>query len=114
MLVCSGFLFFRADSFSTALVMYKKMFTTWNLPEFLNGGLFGLGLDWIEMTIAVTSLLILLTVSVLQQNTSVRDVLARKNIVVRWMILYALLFYTILLGYYGPGYSAAEFIYQGF
>ena len=38
----------------------------------------------------------------------------RKVLPVRWIIWFALLFYTILLGEYGPGYSAAEFIYQGF
>ena len=45
---------------------------------------------------------------------SIREWLAKKNIVVRWMLLYALLFWVILMGNYGPGYSAAEFIYQGF
>ena len=43
-----------------------------------------------------------------------REAIARRKLPVRWLIFYALLFYTILLGYYGPGYSAAEFIYQGF
>ena len=32
----------------------------------------------------------------------------------RWAIWFALLFYVVLLGEYGPGYSAAEFIYRGF
>ena len=79
-----------------------------------DGSLFSMGLDFIEFTIAIVALFILLTVSILQQKEDVRERIARKNIVVRWIIWYALLFYVILLGYYGPGYSAAEFIYQGF
>ncbi|MGN0431364.1 MAG: MBOAT family O-acyltransferase [Lachnospiraceae bacterium] len=114
LLVCSGFLFFRSDSLSSACAMYKSLFTTWNLAVLWNGGILALGLDAIELTIAVVSLLILLVVSVLQQKISVRERLAKKNILFRWAILYALLFYVILLGYYGPGYSATEFIYQGF
>ena len=62
----------------------------------------------------IVSLLILLTVSLLQQKGSVREMIDRKVLPVRWLIWFALLFYTILLGEYGPGYSAAEFIYQGF
>lgn len=114
LLVCSGFLFFRSAGFFTACDMYRKMFTTWNPQVLWNGALLQLGLDPIEFVIAVVSLLLLLVVSVLQQKGSVRDRLAGKNIAVRWIVLYALLFYVILLGYYGPGYSAAEFIYQGF
>ncbi|MCR5798941.1 MAG: MBOAT family protein [Lachnospiraceae bacterium] len=44
----------------------------------------------------------------------VRDVIARQNIAVRWIIILAFIFVVILLGNYGPGYDAAEFIYQGF
>lgn len=114
LLVCSGFLFFRASSLTEACNMYKALFTTWNPQILWNGSLLTLGLDMIELMIAIVSLLILLTVSNLQQTEGIRDRLARKNIIIRWIILYALLFYVILLGYYGPGYSAAEFIYQGF
>ena len=56
----------------------------------------------------------LLTVSILQQKGSVRERIEKKKLPVRFLIWYALLFYTILLGHYGPDYSAAEFIYQGF
>lgn len=94
--------------------MYKSMFTTWNPQILWNGALLDLGLDIIEIVIAITALFILLLVSCLQQKESVRDRLARKNIVFRWIILYALLFFVILLGYYGPEFSATEFIYQGF
>ena len=67
-----------------------------------------------ELVIAVFSLLILLLVSCLQQKGSVRDRIAGKALPIRWLIWYALLFYVILLGCYGPEYSASEFIYQGF
>lgn len=114
-LVNIGFVFFRADNAEAGFYMLKSMFTTWN-PEVIFGGiLFTMGLDWIEMTIAMISLGILLAVSLLKERgISVRESISGKKLPVRWCIWYALLFYTILLGYYGPGYSAAEFIYQGF
>ena len=86
----------------------------WNPSVLWNGALLELGLEPIEMLIAVASLLLLLGVSLLQQKGSVRDAIACKALPMRWLIWYVLLFSVILLGCYGPGYSAGEFIYQGF
>ena len=94
--------------------MLKEGIAVWNPGVLFNGSLFTLGLDVIEATIAVVSLLILLAVSILQQKGSVRERIEKKKLPVRFLIWYALLFYIILLGHYGPDYSAAEFIYQGF
>lgn len=114
-LVNIGFVFFRADSVGAAFYMLKSMFSTWNPAVVFSGTFFTMGLDWMEMTIAVFSLGILLVVSILQEKgISIRESISRKKLPVRWCIWYALLFYTILLGYYGPEFSAAEFIYQGF
>lgn len=113
-LVNIGNAFFRSASLSGAINLFRCGFGIHTFSSFINGGIFELGLDWIEFTVAVFSLLILLTVSIIKQKGSVRDQIAAKPIVVRFLIWYALLFYVILLGNYGPGYSAAEFIYQGF
>lgn len=113
-LVNIGFVFFRADSTAHAFGLLKEAVSVWNVEVLFSGSIFNLGLDFIELTIAVVSLFILLAVSLLQQRGSVRERIAKKRLPVRWVIWYALLFYTILLGYYGPEYSAAEFIYQGF
>ncbi len=114
LLVCIRDLFFRAESVAAAFAMLKSAVKVWN-PEILwNGAVFSLGLDAIETGIAAFSLLLLLIVSVLQQKGSVRERIAGKVLPIRWLIWYALLFYVILFGCYGPEYSAAEFIYQGF
>ena len=94
--------------------MLKEAGTVFNPVVLVNGALFTLGLDWIEFSIAIVSLLLLLLVSLLQGKGSVRERISKKRLPVRWVIWYMLLFYVILLGYYGPGFSAAEFIYQGF
>lgn len=113
-LVCIGDLFFRAASVGDAFAMLKGAVSVWNPSVLWNGALFELGLDWIEMGIAFGALLLLLTVSILQQKGSVRDRIAGHALPIRWIIWYALLFGVILFGCYGPGYSAGEFIYQGF
>lgn len=113
-LVNIGFVFFRADSVGAALAMLRGAVSVFNPGILIDGSVFSLGLDWIEFTIAVVSLLMLLAVSLLQEKGSVREQIGKKSLPVRWIIWYALLFYVILLGNYGPDYSAAEFIYQGF
>ena len=113
-LVCIGDLFFRAASTGDAFAMLGRAVSVWNPSILWNGGLFGLGLDWIEAGITLAALFLLLAVSKLQQKGSVRDRIAKGPLPVRWLIWYALIFCVILLGCYGPGYSAGEFIYQGF
>lgn len=113
-LVNIGFIFFRAASVGDAFHMLRAAVNIGNIGVLFNGSIFTLGLDFIEFTIAVVSIVIMVIVSLLHQKMSVREWIGKKKLPVRWIIWYALLFYTILLGYYGPGYSAAEFIYQGF
>ncbi len=114
LLVCIGDLFFRAASVEDAFAMLGRAVSVWNPEVLWNGALFELGLDWIEMGIALLALLLLYGVSLFQQKGSVRDRIASRALPVRWLIWYALIFAVILLGCYGPGYSAGEFIYQGF
>lgn len=113
-LVCIGDLFFRAASVGDAFAMLGRAVSVWNPFVLWNGALLELGLEWTEMVIAIISLLLLFSVSLIQRTGSVRDRIAVRALPIRWFIWYALLFGVILFGCYGPGYSAGEFIYQGF
>lgn len=105
-------IFFRAESFSQGCLMVKQLFLGWGSKG--TATVQDLGLDWIELVITVISLLILFTISSLQEKGSVRERLASQPVAIRWIILYGAIFYVILLGNYGPGFSASEFIYQLF
>ena len=72
------------------------------------------GLAYADIFVLVLSLLILLLVDIAKTRTDVRSYIAARPIVLRFIIWFALLFYVIILGQYGPGYSASEFIYQVF
>ena len=111
--------------------MLKESVTVFNPSVFWNGSILELGLDIIEWGILIVSLIILCVVSVMQYRmeqceegtiaesklkgfANVREFIASKKLALRWAIYIALLFYCILLAEYGPGYSAAEFIYKDF
>ncbi len=115
-LVNIGNVFFHANSAGDAARMLLSGISVWNPTALFSAdkGLLSLGLDGIEFTILAVSVLLLFIVSLLQEKGSVRERIAAKPLVLRWVIWMALLFYVILLGNYGPGYSSAEFIYQGF
>ncbi len=113
-LVCIGDLFFRSASVGDASAMLKSAVSVWNPQILWDGSLLQLGLDGIETAVAGFALLLLWAVSLKQRKEQVRECIAGKPLPLRWALWYALLFAVILLGYYGPGYSAAEFIYQGF
>ncbi len=114
LLVNIGNVFFRADSVPSALGMLKGAVTVFNPGVLFDGSLFSLGLDWIDMGVLAVSVVILIAVSLANEKKPVRERVAARPLPLRWAAYFALLFYVILLGNYGPGYSAAEFIYQGF
>ncbi len=124
--VCIGDLFFRADSVPHALRMLKESVSVFNAGVLFDGSILKLGLGTVDLLILLVSLVILITVSTVQYRyemaestgnavyKNIREWLSGRHIVIRWVILLALLFYVILLAEYGPGYSAAEFIYKDF
>ena len=77
----------------------------------------------VEAAVALTGLLLLLAAGILQYRAeqegkepsrAVRERIAGWRLPVRWAVWMLLLFGVILLGEYGPGTSAQEFIYRGF
>ena len=117
-LVNIGNVFFRAQSAAAGAAMLVSALGKTGADAALAGTLSGGGeflrLDIVEWLILGVSLLALLAVSVLTQRGSVRDMAERLPLIPRWALWLALLFYVILFGNYGPGYSASAFIYQGF
>ena len=125
-----GMAFFRSPSVGHALGMLRQGFGRHNaevvgifrgfLNAFSSDGVRALkatssfGLAYVDIFVLVFSLLILLLVDIAKSRTDVRAYIAARPVVLRFIIWFALLFYVIILGQYGPGYSAAEFIYQGF
>ncbi|WP_026517355.1 MBOAT family O-acyltransferase [Butyrivibrio sp. MC2021] len=120
-LVLIGDLFFRSDNVPHALRMLKESVSVFNPGILVDGSLLNLGLDIIEWGIVIVSMAILICVSVLNyrmeeagEKKNVRMLIAERPVVIRWILYVGFLFYVILLAKYGPGYSAAEFIYKDF
>lgn len=120
-LVNIGNVFFNAASAGDAVSMLRLGVSAWNPQILVNGSLTGLGLDWEDLTVFAVSVAVLFLVDLLEvlpdrkgRVLCARDRIAEKKLPVRWLIWISLLFFVIIFGEYGPGYSSAAFIYQGF
>ncbi len=113
-LVSAAFIFFAARDLLSGLLAYRNMFTVYNPKILIDGSMLDLGLGRVDWCVITLSVIMLITVSYFREKCDVRASIAGYNIAIRWAIYLGLLFFVVIFGSYGPGYSAAEFIYQGF
>lgn len=95
-------------------VAMKQMFLGFNPWIFWDGTLYRMGLDYKDWCVVIIGLLLVRRVSIMQEKGSVREAIARRNIVLRWAIYYGAFFAILIFGMYGPGYNASDFIYGNF
>ncbi|MCC1483482.1 MBOAT family O-acyltransferase [Winogradskyella immobilis] len=110
-LVTIAWVFFRADSFSSAidlLVSLKKI----ELNNFFNGKIYEYGLLEPEVRITLVSIILLFTVEILNIKFNIKKGVFRQNIVLRWSIYFLIIFFLLIFGYYNN--EQANFIYFQF
>ncbi len=114
-IVLGGMLIFRAHSLTTALKMFRDIFTFKNIGMLFNGKLFEIGFDASDFIVVLIGVLIMFVVGLLQEKGyNIREKISKQNIVFRWGLYYGIIFAIIILGIYGKGYSASSFIYGQF
>lgn len=91
-----------------------SLFTTWNFHVLWDGTMMNLGLSALDYGILLFGILVMFTVSLIQERGGVRMKLWQKPIVLRHAVIFLLLVVVLLLGSYGIGYDAGNFIYNQF
>lgn len=114
LLVCVLNLFDCYDSLSATFRMFASMFTVGNWQILWDGSLLGLGPTALDYVILAVGVVVLLAVSLWQCSGSVREKIARLAYPVRFVIWYGLFLIVLLMGAYGIGYDASQFIYNQF
>lgn len=112
--VMLGWIIFRADSWQSAFLMIKSMFTVYNPWIFFDDAIYTLGLDWKEWNILLISIGLLIFVSFVQRKICIREWILKQHIVIRWGIYLAAIIFIWVFGTYGFGFDAQDFIYGGF
>ena len=114
-LVVIGELFFRAESLSAGFYMFRKIFTDFSFRSVLNEFTNNPGIDLPDLMIVFVTVLIVFTVSLInEKGISLRLVLAKQNLAVRWAVLYTMIVFFIIFGAYGFGYTAVDPLYDQF
>lgn len=108
-LCCIGRVFFRADNLAVSVGVFKRM-----ICNFACASNVDFGIDKINVLLSAVAIFVLLIIDILQEKMSLRETLSKRNIVLRWVLIFGLLFSVIIFGIYGPGYNASSFIYEQF
>lgn len=99
-------------SVSETVRMFCSIFTKWNGSILYNGSLLQLGLSRVDYGILFAGILLMFFVSIRQNNGSVRTQIRRLPAGYRFCIWYGLFLIVLMLGVYGIGFDAAQFIYS--
>ena len=103
-------IFFRANSIAEGVNIIKAGFAKFNPEIFINGSLYSLGLNMANFWIGIISIIILFIVDFYKQKQEAKG----KNNKASWILCFLLFFAVLLLGRYGIGYNASDFIYGKF
>lgn len=91
-----------------------SLFTEFNFHILWDGTLMQLGLTAADYFILLGGIILMFSVSLYQERKgSVRELL-QAHTAVRYVVLFALLLVVLLMGSYGIGYNASNFIYNQF
>ena len=93
--------------------MWGSMFTRFNLPDVMGGGISSLGLGLADYVIIGCGCAVMFAVSKVGEKRSVRDRIYDKP-ALSWTLCGALFIAIILLGAYSVGYDTSQFIYNQF
>lgn len=99
---------------STTFRMYTTVVTNLNFMELFQGGLLKIGLSVADYIVLIPAVLLVLIVSLIGRTGSVREKIAKKPELVRYLAYSALVFAIIIFGAYGIGYDSSQFIYSQF
>ena len=92
-----------------------SIFTTFNWHILWDGTMMKLGLSGLDYAVLGGSIVVLFAVSLFQEkHGSFRKALAQKPALLRYALIFTMFLVVILMGRYGIGYDASNFIYNQF
>lgn len=114
-LVFVGELFFRANGLRAGIEMFSKMITNFSFNLIKDGTILKLGLDKYDFFIVAIMTFVIFIISILKEKgINIRQEISNKNIIIRWIIYYALILSIIIFGAYGTGYVPVDPMYAQF
>lgn len=109
-------IFFRSDTLSMAKACLVNLFTGWQGFYFVKEFFFAMGLDKVQMLLALFFILVLFVISLVSEWKKKEAALwiYESPLPVRWAICIGMVLAIAVFGMYGSGYDASSFIYVNF
>ena len=114
LIVIIGEMFFRADSLSKGLYMFRLIFTDLRFDMVIKH-LQDIGIDRYGYFVIITGLIVVAVIETLQEaGISIRARIGAFPMPVRFAFWYICIFVVIIFGAYGAGYDAEDLLYAQF
>ena len=106
-LVCVGWVFFRANTVSDALFIFKQMLTPGVFDPF------SLGLSTPMLNAVIAAAVVLFAVDFLNRRQKITD-FVNSHTALRYLVYFVILLSIFVFGYYGSGFDPQDFVYFQF
>ncbi len=113
-LITISWVIFRSSNLRAGLSMLKRIVTDFTPWVLFDGSLYELGIGQRNFLALILCIVLMAIVEHFQEKGNMREMLFRQHIIVRWCIYLGAIALVAVLGVYGPGYSATQFLYGQF
>lgn len=94
--------------------MLKRIVTDFTPWVLFDGTLYEFGISSHSFIALILCIILMIVAEHYQEKQNIREVLERQHIILRWGIYLGAIALVAVLGVYGPGYSATQFLYGQF
>ena len=94
--------------------MIKRIVTDVTPWVFFDGTIYEFGIGRANFLALLLCIGLMAVMEHFQEKGSIREMLERQHLFVRWGVYLGAIALVIVLGVYGPGYSATQFLYGQF
>lgn len=114
LLITASWVIFRAADLRSGLSILKRILTDWTPWVLFDGSLYEFGIGVRSFFAWLLCVILLIVLEHRQEKGSIREWLEGQHLIVRWGIYLGGIALVAVLGVYGPGYRATQFLYGQF
>jgi D-alanyl-lipoteichoic acid acyltransferase DltB (MBOAT superfamily) len=114
-LISLAWVFFRADGIRQALKIFRGMLAVPDWYVLFGSEIYGLAFDAKNWYLLLVCLFVIVVVGILtKKGLQLDEIILNRPFVTQLLVLYLLIFASVIWGVYGTSYDAASFIYMNF
>ena len=113
-LITISWVIFRSANLRAGLSMLKRIVTDITPWVLFDGTLYEFGIEARSFMALILCIVLVMVIEHFQEKGNIREMLSQQHIIVRWSIYLGVIALVAVLGVYGPGYSATQFLYGQF